>query len=81
MTQLRAFDKATIESDWFTDMPLSTQALYFHLGMCADNDGFVNNPKRVQRGIRASEGDLSWLVEKGFAELCDGGLLLEGVAR
>ena len=43
------FAKTIIDSDAFLDMPLSTQSLYFHLSMRADDDGFINNPKKIQR--------------------------------
>ena len=46
MAQKRMFAKTIIDSDAFLDMSLSTQALYFHLNMRADDDGFVNNPLR-----------------------------------
>jgi hypothetical protein len=60
------FTQKIIDSDAFLDMPLSTQALYFHLNMRADDDGFVNNPKRIQRTIGASEDDLKLLIAKRF---------------
>lgn len=66
MAHKRMFSKDITESDSFADMPLSTQALYFHLGMNADDDGFVNNAKKVQRGIGASPDDLNLLVAKKF---------------
>ena len=49
------FSKLIIDSDMFLDMPLSTQALYFHLSMRADDDGFVNNPKKIQRMIGCND--------------------------
>ena len=49
MAERRMFTKKIIDSDAFLDMPLSTQALYFHLNMRADDDGFVNNPKKICR--------------------------------
>ena len=49
MAERRMFAKTIIDSDAFLDMPLSTQALYFHLAMRADDEGFVNNPKKIQR--------------------------------
>ena len=52
------FTQKIVDSDAFLDMPLTTQALYFHLNMRADDDGFVNNPKKIQRMIGASEDDL-----------------------
>lgn len=60
------FAKTIIDSDAFIDMPLSTQALYFHLSMRADDDGFINNPKKVQRMIGASDDDLKVLIMKRF---------------
>ena len=54
------------ESDSFCDMPLSAQALYFHLGMYADDDGVVNNPKKLARSLGASVDDLKLLVAKRF---------------
>ena len=55
-----------VDSDAFLEMPMSTQSLYFHLNMRADDDGFVNNPKRIQRMIGASEDDLKLLLAKRF---------------
>ena len=47
MAEKRMFARKIIDSDAFLEMPLSAQALYFHLNMRADDDGFVNNPKRM----------------------------------
>lgn len=66
MAEKRMFTQKIIDSDAFLEMPLSTQALYFHLNMRADDDGFVNNPKRIQRTIGASEDDLKLLIMKRF---------------
>lgn len=60
------FSQKIVESDAFTDMPLSAQVLYFHLNMNADDDGFVNNPKKIARSITATEKDLKILIEKRF---------------
>lgn len=60
------FSKAIIDSDAFLDMPLSSQALYFHLSMRADDDGFVNSPKKIMRTIGASQDDLSVLIMRKF---------------
>ena len=70
------FTQKIIDSDAFLDMPLSTQALYFHLNMRADDDGFVNNPKRIQRTIGASEDDLKLLIMKRFVIGFDSGVLV-----
>lgn len=66
MAEKRMFSKLIIDSDAFLDMPLSTQALYFHLNMRADDDGFINNPKKIQRMIQCSEDDLKILIAKRF---------------
>ena len=66
MAEKRMFTQKIIDSDPFLDMPLSTQALYFHLNMRADDDGFINNPKRIQRTIGASDDDLKLLIAKRF---------------
>lgn len=66
MAERRMFAKTIIGSDAFLDMPLSTQALYFHLSMRADDDGFINNPKKIQRMIGASGDDLKLLIAKQF---------------
>ena len=66
MAERRMFTQKIVDSDAFLDMPLSSQALYFHLNMRADDDGFVNNPKKIQRMIGASEDDLKLLVAKRF---------------
>jgi hypothetical protein len=66
MAERRMFAKTITESDAFLDMPLSAQALYFHLGMAADDDGFVNSPRKVQRAISANADDLLLLASKKF---------------
>jgi hypothetical protein len=60
------FAKTIIDSDAFLDMPLSAQALYFHLSMRGDDEGFVNNPKKIQRMVGASDDDAKILVAKKF---------------
>lgn len=66
MAERRMFSIKITESDAFLDMPLSAQALYFHLGMNADDDGFVNNSKKIKRSIGASDDDLKLLIAKRF---------------
>lgn len=66
VAERRMFAKTIIDSDMFLDMSLSTQALYFHLAMRADDDGFINNPKRIQRMIGASDDELKMLVAKQY---------------
>ena len=59
------FSKDITEHDSFLEMPLSTQSLYFHLGMQADDDGFVS-PNRIMRMIGAQVDDLKILITKKF---------------
>ena len=76
MAERRMFAKTIIDSDAFLDMPLSSQALYFQLGMRADDDGFINNPKRIQRMIGASEDDLKLLIAKNFIIAFESGVIV-----
>lgn len=76
MAERRMFTQKIIDSDAFLDMPLSTQALYFHLNMRADDDGFVNNPKRIQRTVGASEDDLKLLIAKRFLLCFENGVIV-----
>ena len=76
MAERRMFAKTIIDSDMFLDMPLSTQALYFHLSMRADDDGFINNPRKIQRMIGASDDDLKVLVMKRFILPFDSGVVV-----
>ena len=66
MAERRMFAKTIIDSDAFLDMPLSAQSLYFHLSMRADDDGFINNPRKIQRMIGASDDDYKLLIAKNF---------------
>jgi hypothetical protein len=65
MSQRRMFSPDIVTSDAFLEMPPSTQALYFQLGMRADDDGFVN-PKMVMRVIGSTEDELRVLTGKRF---------------
>lgn len=76
MAERRMFSKQIIDSDAFLDMPLSAQALYFHLSMRADDEGFVNNPKKIQRMVGASDDDCKLLVLKRFILTFDSGVIV-----
>lgn len=66
MARKRMFDIEIVDTDLFLEMPQSTQNLYFHLGMRADDDGFISNPKKIIRTIGANEDDLKLLITKKF---------------
>ena len=70
------FTKKITESDAFLDMPSSTQMLYFHFSMNADDDGFVNNPKKIQKMCGASDDDFKLLIAKSFIILFDSGIIV-----
>lgn len=76
MANRRMFSQSIVESDAFTEMPLSSQALYFHLGMSADDDGFVNSPKKIQRMIGASDDDFKLLILKRFILCFESGVIV-----
>lgn len=60
------FSRKITETDHFLEMPLSSQALYFHLNMGADDEGFIDKAKTIQRTIGASDDDMKLLIAKGF---------------
>lgn len=76
MAERRMFARAIIDSDAFLDMPLSTQALYFHLSMNADDEGFVGNPKKIQKMIGARDDDYQILVSKRFILAFPSGIIV-----
>lgn len=66
MASRRMFSMDVVDTDKFLDMPSSTQALYFHLGMRADDDGFVSSPKRITKTVNCGDDDLKLLLAKGY---------------
>ena len=76
MAERRMFTLKIVDSDAFLDMPMSAQALYFHLNMRADDDGFVNNPKKISRMIGASDDDLKILLAKRFVLGFESGVIV-----
>lgn len=76
MANRRMFSQSIVESDAFIEMPLSSQALYFHLGMYADDDGFINSPKKIQRMIGAADGDFQMLLAKKFILCFESGVIV-----
>ena len=76
MAQRRMFSLLVTDTDAFLDMPLSTQALYFHLGMHGDDEGFVGSPKRIARSIGCNADDLKVLAAKGFIIAFESGVVV-----
>ena len=76
MAERRMFSKSIIDTDAFLELPLSAQALYFHLSMRADDEGFVAKPKSIQRLVRASDDDLKLLIAKRYILAFDTGVIV-----
>ncbi len=76
MAERRMFHSAVVESDAFLDMSAGAQALYFHLGMHADDDGFVNGPRQIARKLRRPPRELQQLADAGFLLNFDGIMLI-----
>ena len=76
MARKRMFDSEVIDTDLFLDMPQSTRLLYYDLGMRADDDGFVSNPKKIIRTTGANEDDLKLLIMKSFIIGFENGIIV-----
>ena len=76
MAERRMFAKTIIDSDAFLDMPVSARLLYYDLGMRADDDGFVNAPKKIIRIVGASDDDIKLLCAKKFIIPFESGIVV-----
>ena len=76
MAERRMFAKTIIDSDAFLEMPQSSQLLYFHLAMRADDDGFVNKPKTILRMVGCKDDDMTVLIAKKFIIPFDSGIVV-----
>lgn len=76
MAQKRMFSLQVIDTDRFMDMPTSTQALYFHLGMHGDDDGFVSSPRKIVRAAGCKDDDLKLLAAKGYIIPFESGVIV-----
>jgi len=76
MAERRMFAKTIIDSDAFLEMPVSSQNLYFHLSMRADDDGFVNKPRSIMRVCGGSDDDMKILIAKKFIIPFDNGIIV-----
>lgn len=76
MAEKRMFAKSVIDSDLFIDMPTSTRLLYYDLGMRADDDGFVDSPKKIMKITGATQDDLNILVLKNFIIPFESGIIV-----
>ena len=76
MAQKRMFNKVLTNSDDFLELPDSSQVLYFHLSMNADDDGFVNNWKSIIRMTGTKEDDLKLLIAKQYIIAFESGVIV-----
>lgn len=76
MAERRMFAKTVIDSDAFLDMPVTARLLYYDLAMRADDDGFVNSPKKIMRMVGASDDDARILAMKKFIIPFDNGVVV-----
>ena len=76
MAERRMFAKSIVDSDAFLDMPMSARLLYYDLGMRADDDGFINSPKKIMRMIGATSDDMNILILRKFIIPFDSGVVV-----
>lgn len=76
MAERRMFAKTIIDSDAFLDMPISARLLYYDLSMRADDDGFVNSPKKIMKIVGASVDDFNILLARKFILNFDSGVVV-----
>jgi hypothetical protein len=76
MAQKRMFSLSVVDTDKFMDMSASAQALYFHLGMHGDDDGFVASPKKIARATGCNDDDLRLLASKGYVIPFESGVIV-----
>lgn len=76
MAERRMFAKTIIDSDAFLDMPMSARLLYYDLSMRADDDGFINSPKKIMRFIGATNDDMNILIMRKFVLPFDNGIVV-----
>ena len=76
MATRRMLSLKIIDTDAFLEMPASSQLLYFHLTMRADDEGFVDSPKRIMRLIGVGDDDLKILIAKRFILTFESGIVV-----
>lgn len=76
MAERRMLSKTIINSGLFLDLLSSAQNLYFHLSLNADDEGFVNSPKKIMKYVNSQIEDMELLVENGFVKKFDSGIVV-----
>lgn len=76
MAERRMFTKKVTDDDNFMALSSSAQALYLHLSMCADDDGFCNQVSISMFKAHASIQDLQALLEKRYIYQFENGVIV-----
>ena len=76
MAQKRMFSLSVIDTDKFLEMPVSSRLLYYELGMRADDDGFVDNWKKILLFTGLKEDDMKVLISKQFIIPFESGVIV-----
>ena len=76
MAEKRMFSSNVMDSDAFLDMSPTARLLYYDMGMRADDDGFIDSPKKIMRIIGASDSDLKELIDNGFVLRFESGVIV-----
>jgi len=72
----RMFSLDVVNKDRFMEMPLTAQALYFHLGMRADDDGFIASPRQIMKAVECKQDDMKILISKGYVIPFESGIVV-----
>ena len=70
------FAKTIIDSDAFLEMPMSARLLYYDLAMRADDDGFINSPRKIMKFVGATNDDMNILIARKFIIPFDNGVVV-----
>ena len=76
MANRRMFSLDVVNTDRFMEMPLTAQALYFHLGMRADDDGFIASPRQIMKAVECKQDDMKILISKGYVIPFESGIVV-----
>lgn len=76
MAERRMFAKSIVDSDAFLEMPMSARLLYYDLSMRADDDGFVNSPRKIMKFVGATNDDMNILIARKFVIAFDNGVVV-----
>jgi len=76
MASRRMFSLDVVDTDKFLEMPATSQNLYFHLGMRADDDGFVSSPRKITKLVNCGNDDLEVLLSRGYLIAFDDGVIV-----